>query len=192
MQGWDAPTPCSGRSARQLLGHLVDGQRQVLAMLAGEGPRAPVADPGALGLLAGPDPAGSWRRAHQSAVAALSGAAPGAGVATPLGPRTSSSSSASPSSSPSSTPGTWRPRPDVRPTSIPRPSAPCCPGSSRSAGSCRPPACTRRRSPCRTTHRRRTGCWPRSVADRPGDREHRRADPPHAVSIRECRRSTEG
>ena len=87
-QGWDAPTSCSGWSARQLLGHLVDGQRQVLAMLAGEGPRAPVTDPGALGLLAGPDPAGSWRRAHQPAVAALTGAAPGAVVATPLGPRT--------------------------------------------------------------------------------------------------------
>ncbi|SDN11208.1 TIGR03086 family protein [Geodermatophilus siccatus] len=87
-QGWDAATPCPGWSARQLLGHLVDGQNQVLAMLAGEGRRAPVADPGALGLLAGPDPAGSWRRAYQAAVAALSRAAPGAGVATPLGPRT--------------------------------------------------------------------------------------------------------
>ena len=85
---WDAPTPCSGWSARQLLGHLVDGQGQVLAMLAGEGPRAPVPEPEALGLLAGPDPAGSWCRAHQAAVAALRGAAPDAGVTTPLGPRT--------------------------------------------------------------------------------------------------------
>ncbi len=87
-QRWDAPTPCPGWSARQLLGHLVDGQHQVLAMLAGEGPRAPVPEPEALGALAGPDPAGSWRRAHQAVVAALSGAASGAGVATPLGPRT--------------------------------------------------------------------------------------------------------
>jgi uncharacterized protein (TIGR03086 family) len=85
---WDAPTPCSGWSARRLVGHLVDGQGQVLAMLAGEGPVAPVTDPEALGTLAGPDPAGSWRRAHQAAVAALDGAAPGAAVATPLGPRT--------------------------------------------------------------------------------------------------------
>ena len=85
---WDAPTPCSGWSARHLVGHLVDGQGQVLAMLAGEDPRAPVAEPEALGLLAGPDPAGSWRRAHQAAVAALSGAVPDAVVATPLGPRT--------------------------------------------------------------------------------------------------------
>jgi len=87
-QRWDAPTPCPGWSARELLGHLVDGQRQVLAMLTGEGPRAPVPEPEALGALAGPDPAGSWRRAHQAVVAALSSAAPGAGVATPLGPRT--------------------------------------------------------------------------------------------------------
>ena len=85
---WDVPTPCSGWSARQLVGHLVDGHGQVLAMLVGEGPRVPVTDAEALGLLAGPDPAGSWRRAHQAAVAALRGAAPGAGVATPLGPRT--------------------------------------------------------------------------------------------------------
>ncbi|WP_211516977.1 maleylpyruvate isomerase family mycothiol-dependent enzyme [Geodermatophilus africanus] len=83
---WDAPTPCSGWSVRQLLGHVVDGQGQVLAMLAGEGPRAPVPEPEALGLLAGPDPAGSWRRAHRAAVAALDGAAPGAVVAHPAGP----------------------------------------------------------------------------------------------------------
>jgi hypothetical protein len=31
---WDAATPCAGWSARQLVGHLVDGQGQVLAMLA--------------------------------------------------------------------------------------------------------------------------------------------------------------
>jgi uncharacterized protein (TIGR03083 family) len=42
---WDAPTPCSGWSARRLVGHLVDGQSQVLAMLAGEGPVAPVPVP---------------------------------------------------------------------------------------------------------------------------------------------------
>jgi uncharacterized protein (TIGR03086 family) len=87
-QRWDAPTPCPGWSARQLLGHLVDGQGQVLAMLAGEGPRAPATGPEALGSLAGPDPAGSWRRAHRAAAAALSRAVPGAVLATPLGPRT--------------------------------------------------------------------------------------------------------
>ena len=85
---WDAPTPCSGWSARHLVGHLVDGQGQVLAMLTGEGPRAPATGPEALGALAGPDPAGSWQRSHRAAVAALSGTAPGAVVATPLGPRT--------------------------------------------------------------------------------------------------------
>ncbi|SHN80688.1 TIGR03083 family protein [Geodermatophilus obscurus] len=68
---WDAPTPCSGWSARHLVGHLVDAQGQVLAMLAGEDPRAPVTGLEALGALAGRDRAGSWRRAHQAAVSAL-------------------------------------------------------------------------------------------------------------------------
>ena len=35
----DAPTPCSGWSARHLVGHLVDGQGQVLAMVTGHGAR---------------------------------------------------------------------------------------------------------------------------------------------------------
>jgi uncharacterized protein (TIGR03086 family) len=88
VERWDAATPCSGWTARRLLGHRVDGQGQVLAMVAGKGRQAPVTDPEALGALAGPDPAGSWRRAHRAAAAALSGATPGAVVPTPLGPRT--------------------------------------------------------------------------------------------------------
>ncbi len=45
-------------------------------MPAGEGPRAPATGPEALGSLAGPAQAGSWRRAHRAAVGALSGAVP--------------------------------------------------------------------------------------------------------------------
>lgn len=85
---WDHPTPCPAWSARQLLGHLVDGQRQVLAMAGGDGPRPPVTGPGELGALAGPDPAGAWRRAHQETATTLAGVSPAASVATPLGPRT--------------------------------------------------------------------------------------------------------
>lgn len=85
---WDDPTPCPDWSARQVVGHLVDGQRQVLAMVGGDGPRPPVTDPGALGALAGPDPAGSWRRAREESATTLAGVAPSTAVATPLGQRT--------------------------------------------------------------------------------------------------------
>lgn len=85
---WDHPTPCPAWSARQLLGHLVDGQRQVLAMAGGDGPRPPVTGPGELGALAGPDPAGAWRRAHQETATTLVGVSPAASVATPLGSQT--------------------------------------------------------------------------------------------------------
>ena len=85
---WDDPTPCPDWSARQLLGHLVDGQRQVLAMAGGDGPRPPVTGPGELGALAGPDPAGAWRRAHEETATTLTGVSPAASVATPLGART--------------------------------------------------------------------------------------------------------
>ncbi len=85
---WDDPTPCPDWSARQLVGHLVDAQRQVLAMVGDDGPRPPVTDPPELAALAGPDPAGSWRRAHEGTTATLAGVSPAASVATPLGPRT--------------------------------------------------------------------------------------------------------
>ena len=85
---WDDPTPCPDWSARQLLGHLVDGQQQVLAMAGGDGPRPPVTDPGELAALAGPDPAGAWRHTREGTTATLAGVEPATSVTTPLGPRT--------------------------------------------------------------------------------------------------------
>ena len=82
---WDAPTPCPDWSARQLLGHLVDGQRQVVALATGNGPRPPVTDPAALGRLLGPDPRDGWRRAHADTTAALAQVPPGSLVPTPFG-----------------------------------------------------------------------------------------------------------
>lgn len=85
---WDAPTPCPDWSARQLLGHLIDGQRQVLAMVTGDGPRPPVTDPRALGTLTGADPTAAWQRARQDSATALADITPAAKVATPLGTQT--------------------------------------------------------------------------------------------------------
>lgn len=38
---WEIPSPCTDWSARQLSGHLVDGQRKVRALLTGRGPLTP-------------------------------------------------------------------------------------------------------------------------------------------------------
>lgn len=59
--GWDAPSPCEGWTARDVLGHLVRAQR---AFLTGRGfDLGPEPDVDA-------DPAGAWR-AHSAAVARL-------------------------------------------------------------------------------------------------------------------------
>ena len=81
----NAPTPCPDWSARQLLGHLVDGQRHVVALATWGGPRAPVTDPAALGRLPGPDPRDGWRRARADTTAELARVSPGSLVPTPFG-----------------------------------------------------------------------------------------------------------
>ncbi|SES97252.1 TIGR03086 family metal-binding protein [Geodermatophilus poikilotrophus] len=85
---WDVPTPCPDWSARQLLGHLVDGQHQVLAMATGVGSRPPVTDSAALGALGGRAPAATWSEVRQQITRALAGIAPSTSVATPLGSQT--------------------------------------------------------------------------------------------------------
>lgn len=71
---WDLPSPCTAWNARQVAGHLVDGYRQVHALLSGEAPIMPTGESSALSRLAG------------QVLAALPGLDPDAVVATPRGP----------------------------------------------------------------------------------------------------------
>lgn len=83
---WDLPSPCTAWNARQLAGHLVDGYRQVHALLSGEAPITPTGDSSALSRLAGRDPADALRAAAGQVLAALPGLEPVAVIATPRGP----------------------------------------------------------------------------------------------------------
>ncbi len=82
---WGLPTPCPAWDVRVLLGHLVDGQAQVAAMLRGNPPPAPTTDPAGLARLAGPDPAAAWRQAGRQSAAALAAVTDEAVVPTPMG-----------------------------------------------------------------------------------------------------------
>ncbi|MFG2873533.1 TIGR03086 family metal-binding protein [Streptomyces sp. NPDC048337] len=43
--GWSSPSPCPGWTGLHVLGHIIDGQRQIAALLSGQGPREPLRDP---------------------------------------------------------------------------------------------------------------------------------------------------
>ncbi|MFC0597356.1 TIGR03086 family metal-binding protein [Streptomyces palmae] len=81
---WEAPSPCEGWTARQVLGHLVDGQRQVASLITGQGPLAPLADP-ADALSARKEPAACWLSADLRMRGLLETAEPAAEVMTPQG-----------------------------------------------------------------------------------------------------------
>ena len=83
---WERPSPCRGWTARQLVGHLVDGHHQVQALLAGTGPAPPTSDVPALAALAGPDPASALRGATTEVRATLAGLDPAVMAETPRGP----------------------------------------------------------------------------------------------------------
>lgn len=84
---WDARSPCPDWSARQLLGHVIDAQHQVVAMLTGQGPRPPVSDLDELAGLAGDDPTRTWRRVQLDTTAMLASVDVAATVSTPMGAR---------------------------------------------------------------------------------------------------------
>jgi uncharacterized protein (TIGR03086 family) len=82
---WDVLSPCPPWTARDVLGHIIDGQQQIAALLTGQGPRPPHGDPGTL---AGTAPAAAWQAAHRDIEQVLATVNPTAQVATPMGPRT--------------------------------------------------------------------------------------------------------
>ncbi len=79
------PTPCPGWDVRALVGHLVDGQVQVTAMLRGTPPPAPATDPAGLARRAGTDLAATGRQAGRASRAALAAVPDDAVVPTPMG-----------------------------------------------------------------------------------------------------------
>ena len=81
---WDEPSPCAGWNARQVAGHLVDGERQVRALLGARTPLAPVTDPAVLAEL-GVDSVAALREAAQRVRTTVEALDPDASVETPHG-----------------------------------------------------------------------------------------------------------
>lgn len=70
--GWDAPSPCTDWSARDVAGHVIGGQHMIRALATGT---VPIEINTAPGRFAGPDPVESWRAARKECTAALTAAA---------------------------------------------------------------------------------------------------------------------
>lgn len=84
---WEQRSPCPDWTARQLLGHVIDAQRQVVGMLTGHlGP--PIGDPSELGRLAAPEPRARWRHTSDGTSVVVRGIDPDAVVTTPAGAST--------------------------------------------------------------------------------------------------------
>jgi uncharacterized protein (TIGR03086 family) len=67
--GWDAPSPCTEWSARDVAGHLIGGQHMIRDLAAGVVPEEVNTAPGRR--FAGTDPVESWRDARKECTAAL-------------------------------------------------------------------------------------------------------------------------
>ncbi|MQA83712.1 MAG: TIGR03086 family protein [Streptosporangiales bacterium] len=57
---WQAPSPCPGWTALHVLGHLIDGQQQIAALITGQGRREPRSHP--MTAVAG-EPVAAWAAA---------------------------------------------------------------------------------------------------------------------------------
>lgn len=69
---WNAPSPCTEWSARDVAGHLVGGQHAIRDLATGATPVEANVDPGRF---AGSDPVESWRAARKECAVALTSAA---------------------------------------------------------------------------------------------------------------------
>lgn len=66
---WDAPSPCTEWTARDVAGHVIAVQYAIIATIAGErAPMNPMQEPGRH---AGDDPVAAWTSAHAAIVAAI-------------------------------------------------------------------------------------------------------------------------
>ncbi|MCU1390131.1 MAG: hypothetical protein JWL72_3469 [Ilumatobacteraceae bacterium] len=66
---WDAPSPCTDWTARDVAGHVIAIQHSIIATIVGErSPMNPMKDPGRH---AGADPVAAWRAAVAAIVAAV-------------------------------------------------------------------------------------------------------------------------
>lgn len=84
-EAWGQMSPCPSWTARDLLGHLVDGQEQILSMLRGHG-RRPVEDDTAAGT--GPELVAMWHAAVRELTQMLADLDLDTVVPTPTRPRT--------------------------------------------------------------------------------------------------------
>ncbi|MFC9294172.1 TIGR03086 family metal-binding protein [Streptomyces sp. NPDC057011] len=77
--GWSSPSPCPGWTGLHVLGHVIDAQRQITALLCGRGPREPLRDPAEA--VAGQPPVTAWTAAHRSVLEVMGATDPDRRVA---------------------------------------------------------------------------------------------------------------
>ncbi|MFJ8542440.1 TIGR03086 family metal-binding protein [Streptomyces sp. NPDC093586] len=75
---WTSASPCPGWTGSHVLGHIIDGQRQIAALLSGQGPREPLRDPSEA--VVGP-PATAWTATCRSMLDLLAVTDPNSRVA---------------------------------------------------------------------------------------------------------------
>jgi len=82
---WKRPSPCAEWTAHQVAGHLIDGQRQVQALIEGATRIVGQSDPAALAELADGDPAAALHESARAVEVSLRNLSPEASVSTARG-----------------------------------------------------------------------------------------------------------